>query len=58
MNRNWCSRSPEYAKAHLMPKSLVISDGLACFRAVQDAEMLHLAVVTGGGAASVVFVVA
>jgi len=42
-----------WAKAHLTPKSIVISDGLACFRAVKDAEMLHLAVVTGGGPSSV-----
>ena len=42
-----------WAKAHLTPKSIVISAGLACFRAVKDAEMLHLAVVTGGGPESV-----
>ncbi|CED61668.1 transposase, IS1595 family [Moritella viscosa] len=42
-----------WAKAHLTPKAIVISDGLACFRAVKDAEILHLAVVTGGGPDSV-----
>ncbi len=42
-----------WVKAHLTPKSIVISDGLACFRAVKDAEILHLAVVTGGGPSSV-----
>jgi len=42
-----------WAKAHLTPKAIVISDALACFRAVKDAEMLHLAVVTGGGPDSV-----
>lgn len=38
-----------WAKAHLTPNSIVISDVLACFRAVKDTEVLHLAVVTGGG---------
>ena len=42
-----------WAKAHLIPKSIFISDSLACFRAVKDAEMLHLAVVTGGDPESV-----
>lgn len=38
-----------WAKVHLAPKSLVISDGLACFRGVKDAEAFHQAIVTGGG---------
>jgi hypothetical protein len=38
-----------WAKAHLAPKSLVISDGLQCFRGVEKAEVFHQAIVTGGG---------
>jgi transposase-like protein len=38
-----------WAKANLAPKSLVISDGLACFRGVEDANVFHQAIVTGGG---------
>ncbi len=34
-------------------KSIVISDGLACFYAVKNPEILYLAVVTGGGMDSV-----
>lgn len=37
-------------KAHLCPESLVISDGLACFRGVKYAESFHHSIVTGGGA--------
>ncbi|MDD1830255.1 IS1595 family transposase, partial [Photobacterium sp. ZSDE20] len=40
----------KWAKVHLRPKSLAISDGLACFRGVEDAKSFHLAIVTGGGA--------
>lgn len=43
----------QWAKAHLTPKSLVISDGLACFRGVEQADSFHQAIVTGGGAGSV-----
>ena len=39
-----------WAKAHLTPKSLVISDGLACFKGVEKADVFHHAIVTGGGA--------
>ncbi len=39
-----------WAKSHLRPKSLVISDGLACFRGIEDTENFHYAIVTGGGA--------
>jgi len=42
-----------WAKSHFTPKSIVISDGLACFRAVIDAKILHLSIVTGGGPDSV-----
>ena len=39
-----------WAKVHLMPKSLVISDGLACFKGVEKADVFHRAIVTGGEA--------
>lgn len=39
-----------WAKAHLTPKSLVISDGLACFKGVERADVFHHAIVIGGGA--------
>ena len=38
-----------WAKAHLAPKTLVLSDGLACFRSVEAADVFHHAIVTGGG---------
>ena len=38
----------DWAKRHLMPGSQVLSDGLACFRAVTTANCHHQAVVTGG----------
>jgi len=43
----------KWAQIHLTPKSLVISDGLACFRGVERAGVFHQAIITGGGAASV-----
>ncbi len=42
-----------WAKHHLQPGSTVISDGLACFTAVKDAECHHISLVTGGGPQSV-----
>ena len=42
-----------WAKHHLQPKSTVISDGLACFSAVNEAGCKHISIVTGGGAQSV-----
>ncbi|WP_299021198.1 IS1595 family transposase [uncultured Photobacterium sp.] len=42
-----------WAKSHLRPKSLVISDGLPCFKGVEQADSFHHAIVTGGGASSV-----
>lgn len=42
-----------WAKVHLKPESLVISDGLACFRGIEQAGIFHLPLVTGGGAQSV-----
>jgi transposase-like protein len=41
-----------WAKTHLAPGSVVISDGLGCFNAVTDAGCLHESIVTGGGYAS------
>ncbi len=38
----------DWAKRHLAPGSHVLSDGLACFRAVTTANYHHKAVVTGG----------
>lgn len=42
-----------WAQKHLKPGSLVVSDGLACFSAVIDADCLHKPLVTGGGHQSV-----
>lgn len=38
-----------YAKASLEPESIVVSDGLACFRGVKEAGCTHIPLVTGGG---------
>ena len=37
----------EWAKRHLASGSAVISDGLACFKAVKEANCEHQGVVTG-----------
>ncbi len=42
-----------WATHHIEPGTLVISDGLACFNAVETANQHHLKIVTGGGAESV-----
>ena len=42
-----------WAKSSINPGSTVISDGLACFNAVTEAECEHDKIVCGGGAASV-----
>lgn len=42
-----------WAKQVLKPGSTVISDGLACFNAVVDAQCEHDPIVCGGGRASV-----
>lgn len=39
-----------WTKAHLISKSLVISDGLACFKGIEKANVFHQAIVTGDGA--------
>jgi len=41
-----------WAKKHLTPNSLVVSDGLACFNAVKEAGCRHEPIVTGGGPGS------
>lgn len=38
-----------WAKRHLSPGSHVVSDGLACFSAVKQAQCQHTSIVTGGG---------
>ena len=38
-----------WAKRHLAPGTLVVSDGLNCFPAIRDAHCAHLAIPTGGG---------
>ncbi|WP_440610449.1 IS1595 family transposase [Aeromonas hydrophila] len=38
----------DWAKRHIASGSAVISDGLACFKAVKEANCEHLGVVTGG----------
>jgi len=42
-----------WAQLHLEPGSTVVSDGLAYFSAVKDADCNHVAIVTGGGPQSV-----
>ena len=42
-----------WARCHLEPGTIVVSDGLACFGAVQCAGCFHQPFVTGGGPASV-----
>jgi len=49
-------RKTEIAKwtlKHLDPNAIVVSDGLACFKAVAEAGREHYAIVTGGGPNSV-----
>jgi hypothetical protein len=42
-----------WAKQHLQPNCVVISDGLPCFSAVTAAGCSHISIVTGGGPQSV-----
>lgn len=42
-----------WAKQHLSPGSMVISDGLPCFSGVTEAGCSHCSIVTGGGPQSV-----
>lgn len=42
-----------WSRQHLVPRSVVISDGLACFSAVKAVGCQHISITTGGGALSV-----
>jgi len=42
-----------WAKKHIQPGSLIVSDGLPCFNAVVQAGCDHTKIVTGGGPSSV-----
>jgi hypothetical protein len=42
-----------WARAHVDPNSIVLSDGLGCFRGIADEGIEHQPVVTGGGPGSV-----
>ena len=42
-----------WAQRHLQAGSLVVSEGLACFKAVKQAHCEHESIVTGGGFQSV-----
>lgn len=42
-----------WAGKHLQASSVVVSDGLSCFRGVEEAGCEHQVIVTGGGPASV-----
>lgn len=39
----------DWAATSVAPGSRVISDGLACFKGVEDAGVAHVALITGGG---------
>ena len=43
----------DWAKKHLEPDSVVVSDGLNCFPGVKQAGCTHQAIITGGGPDSV-----
>ena len=47
------SEISHWSKKHLSSGSIVVSDGLACFKAVKDADCQHFSIVTGGGPESV-----
>ena len=47
------SEVSRWAKQHLAEGSVVVSDGLACFKAVTEAKCKHFSTVTGGGPESV-----
>ena len=38
----------QWADKYIQPESIVISDGLACFRAISSEEKHHLSAKTGG----------
>ena len=39
-----------WAKQHIKAKSVAVSDGLACFKGLGEAEIFHFSITTGGGA--------
>ena len=43
------SEISQWSKKHLSPGSIVVSDGLACFKTVEKAQCQHFSIVTGGG---------
>ena len=47
------SEISQWTLKHLHPDAIVVSDGLACFKAVAEAGREHYAIVTGGGPNSV-----
>ena len=42
------SEISKWSKKHLAKGCVVVSDGLACFKAVKEAQCEHLSIVTGG----------
>ncbi len=40
----------DWTKRHIKAKSVTVSDGLACFNGLGDADVFHFSIVTGGGA--------
>lgn len=42
-----------WAKHHIKAKSVTVSDGLACFKGLGDADVFHFSIVTGGSSACV-----
>lgn len=47
------SEVSQWSKKHLSSGCIVVSDGLACFKALEDAQWQHFSIVTGGGLESV-----
>jgi transposase-like protein len=47
------SEISQWSKKHLSSGSIVVSDGLSCFKAIKDADCQHFSIVTGGGPESV-----
>ncbi|HAS6416460.1 TPA: hypothetical protein I7257_02235 [Vibrio vulnificus] len=47
------SEISRWAQEHLRPQALVISDGLACFRGIEDTQTFHKAFNTGAVPTSV-----
>ncbi|MFT5880591.1 MAG: hypothetical protein ACI86X_001720 [Moritella sp.] len=49
----WLSEVEHWSKQYLAKGSPVVSDGLACFKAVKRADCEYFSIVTGGGPKSV-----